>query len=532
MKAKTLSFLIAGIFALALLSFASAVTISSVPELSRTDGSFDVTISSASLNDSITLSINDITRSGKTIDFTLNESSFTLNNDSRNVRVTYDIPSDFDFSSSTTTNLIATSSSSSNASQAISFSLPDEPSEITSCSVIDSVGNLDLEIRDVNVVSGYSADDNEWYPRAEIEVEVRMENNGNDDLENLQLEWGLWSEDSNDWIIEPVEEDEFDIRDDDEETITFTFGIDGDLDIDFDELEDGNYVLYVWANGKVDTTARPDTCDSDSFNARILIDKDFVILSDLEIPQTISCNSNVLISGELWNIGSRDQNDVSVRITSSLLGIDEIVQIGDIDSLDNSDFNFNFDVGSINSGTAILQFSVLDEDDDIFENDNDDLSQFRVNVLVSGCSAQSNDVDVNAVLESGGKAGRPLVVRATITNSGNNTATFTLSPSGYASWADSAQLSQNSVTLNAGSSQDVLVTLDVKKDALGEEEFSLEVLSGSQMVASQPVSVTIRKGSFFSNLINRDNWQIWGIGLLNLILVIVIIIVAIRLSRK
>ena len=35
------------------------------------------------------------------------------------------------------------------------------------------------------------------------------------------------------------------------------------------------------------------------------------------------CGSEVIISGDVWNIGSKDQNDVYIEIYNSELGIDE-----------------------------------------------------------------------------------------------------------------------------------------------------------------------------------------------------------------
>ena len=53
---------------------------------------------------------------------------------------------------------------------------------------------------------------------------------------------------------------------------------------------------------------------------------------------------------------------------------------------------------------------------------------FREDVAVAKAS-------VTAVLESGGEAGKVLVVRATITNTGKKTAYYSLNVAGYTGWA-------------------------------------------------------------------------------------------------
>ena len=140
---------------------------------------------------------------------------------------------------------------------------------------------------------------------------------------------------------------------------------------------------------------------------------------------------------------------------------------------------------------------------------------------------------VTAVLESGGQAGKPMVVKATITNTGNKAASYSLNVAGYTGWASSATLDKTSLTLNAGESAEVLLNFDVKKDALGSNLFNLEVLSENEMIANQPVQVEITKRALITgNFLSGDNKYIWGIGLLNLILIVLIIVIAVRIARR
>lgn len=538
MKNKNSFLVFAGLFLLlTLVGIASAaITFSSVPTLSPAGNSATITISS-NQNETVNFSLTTITSNGKTITFT-NPSSITINDSvPQTLTLNYVVQSgfEFEFQEEYSTTLTATGSVSGTMTQQISFSKNSE-----FCSVgKDNIGDLKVEIRDVTLKNGFG-DEDEWYPLNELEVELRLQNDGDDDVEDISLEWGLYDEEGNQGVIDVDEEDSLDLDSNDEDEVILSFAIDdSDLDVDMDELKDGTYTLYVKMTGRL---AEGDhdgekTCHSDSEGYTLNIEKDFVVLDNFEIPETVQCGSNVQLSADAWNIGSKDQDNVYVKVFNSKLGINKIVEIGDINKFENENLDFSFDVPeNTEAGKYSLTLSVYDDNDDIYENSNDDSSVFDVAFQVSGeCSDSSKSAEVSAVLQSGGEAGKPLVIKSTIINTGTATANYVLNAAGYASWADSAELSEKTFTLNSGQSKEVLVTLDVKSDAVGDNVFNIEVLSENKLVANQPVSVSITKKAGLNITgfaINSDNWHIWAIGFLNLILVIVIIVIAVRVARK
>ena len=129
-----------------------------------------------------------------------------------------------------------------------------------------------------------------------------------------------------------------------------------------------------------------------------------------------------------------------------------------------------------------------------------------------------------------------MVVNAIITNKGTSSATFLISSSGYGAWADSATVEPGTLTLNAGESGSVSITLRVKDSASGTNTFDIEVVSGNQVATTQKVSVPIteKKGFFTGSVIggSDNNYLLWGVGLLNVILIVAIIIVVVRIFRK
>jgi uncharacterized membrane protein len=183
-----------------------------------------------------------------------------------------------------------------------------------------------------------------------------------------------------------------------------------------------------------------------------------------------------------------------------------------------------------------LTFEVFDEDEDVFEADYEDTqSKFLESIKVEGSCSTTADkakATVTAKLESGGKAGQSLVIKATITNTGDKTAQFLLNPAGFASWANSGNVDPKTMTLNAGQSGVATFTIEVKKDAQGDNTFNIELVSDNQLIVNQPVSVTIEKSQFNLSGVFGDNWYLWLLGVINVILVVVIVIVAIKVARK
>ena len=441
------------------------------------------------------------------------------------------ISEDFNLGTYSTTLIIeAVNATNVSDTDTIVVTLSFENSEV--CEYNNLGNNLKIEIEDINV-EGFGKDE-EWFPLDEIEIEVEVENDGQEDIDDIVIEWGLYNSETGDWVIDD-EENDFNLKDGDKETVMITFKLD-----DIDEFEDnGEYVFYVWATGEDDDFERNDSCVSTSESIEIVIEDDFVVLDNIQIPDTVQCGEDVQILADVWNIGEDDQDDVYVLVYNKALGINEEIIMGDIDAFEdaNTPFKFNFRVPSdAEEKIHNIKFTVYDEDNDIYENSEDDKAVFNVLIKVEGnCIAEAAPVSVSTTIESGGKAGEELIVKVSIKNIGDEAATYTLNVAGYAEWADSAKLSpSDELTLVAGESANVLITFDVNEDAVGKESLFDIVFSGDASV-TQHVSpgILIEKSGWSITGWNiRENPYIWGIGLFNIILIVVIVIVAIRLARK
>ncbi|MDO8468002.1 MAG: putative S-layer protein [Nanoarchaeota archaeon] len=553
MKTKKLYLAIASLLSLLVLTslVSAAITFTSVPtDISQSSGSFNVVVNSAEAR-SISFSASQIIEGGKKITFNGPQNEVFTAGQSKTIPISYTVESGFDFKfgNSYQTTLTAAGDDSVSKTATISFQTDSD-----FCSTgKDNLGDLDVTINLNNLVgeNDYFGDNNndDLYPLNQIEVEVDVENNGNDDVKNIEIDWALYTKDGN--KIDDDNIDEIDLRSDDKETLTFVLNFDpSDLDVDISD-----YVLYVKATGEIEegTDKGQDTCFSESEDLTVNIE-DFVVVDaeSLNIPETAQCNAPVSISGDIWNIGDSDQDDVLLRILSPQLNLEQEFEFSSINSFDNEQFNLDFDIPkNTKDGTYGIEFRVYEDNGKrIYKNDLDDESKFTVPLKVQcggtgtgtgtgtgGVISNGNTISVSAQLQSGGQEGEDISVLATVINSGTTQSSISLSADNYQSWADSATLSQTSFVLTPGESKQVTITLAVKDDASGQNSFNIKLIPQGQTLITQPVQVTIEDSGIGSNfnfggIITKDNWYLWAIGLINIILVIVIIIVAVRVARR
>ena len=390
---------------------------------------------------------------------------------------------------------------------------------------------LDLDVS-IDVIEGFGEDE-EWYSLDEIELEVNVDNTASDDLDDIVVEWCLYNPKKDKCIIDDEEKD-FNLDEGDDKDVIITFKVDpDDLDKDVDD-----YVLLVKAYSDDKDYGEDKLCIEYSQNIKIMRDNHFVILDSVNIPESVECDGSLDITADVWNIGEDDENDVSVFIYNEELGIRETIDIGDIDALETEKLTFNFKVPKDASEKFYaLDMRVLDEDSDTFENDNDDQAEYTFPVKVAGnCKAveEAKSASITAQLDSDAIAGEQLVVRGTLKNTGEQDTTYSLSVTGYNSWAGLDKIDSQTITLEAGESKDFKIYLNVDDDATGEQFFTIKASYDGE-TTEQEVSVMFEEktsgitGAAISENLKK-NWFIWVIVIINVVLIIAIIAVARRIA--
>ncbi|MEM3074482.1 MAG: putative S-layer protein [Candidatus Pacearchaeota archaeon] len=409
-----------------------------------------------------------------------------------------------------------------------------------------SVGNVgDLRVR-LHINNNGHGKDDEWYLLDEIELEVKVDNRDDEKIRDIIVEWMLINKNTGK-IIDENDEEEFDLSDGKNKILTIKIKLDPD-DFSEDDLGD-NLMLIVKAFS--DDVGENVQCAYETKEAE-LIDEDFIILdfNKLSLPETLQCGSSVdVTAATFWNIGSDNQDDVELKVSVNEFGFQKIIELGDIDSLDDKRTSFLLEIPkNIREGTYNLRFEVYDEDGNYFEDADEKESIFTIPLTIKGncqgstTTTSQSSVGISARLESGAVAGQNLIIKTTITNTGTEQTLYQISALNYDTWASLNSIEPRTITLDAGSSREVVISLTPNSDVSGNNDFTLQV-SHNGRVTEKKISVpNIQpkvgwsgiKGLTGSSIANniRENWIIWLIAIINVVLIILIIIVAIRIAKR
>ena len=521
-----------------LLGVASATLTTSpatFPELNHTSGSFTFNLTNTE-NETVNISISPI----DSIIFTINPSNFELNSTSRQVIVGYNIPSGFNFElgKSYSTNLIIDGSVSPSISREVSFK------ESDFCGSVSNRGNLDIRKLEFSV-EGFGDEDDFWYLMDQIEVEVRIDNDGNADIQNVEVEWELYTTSGE--LISDGDISNFDLDEGDDNIIIISFKLNENIR----DFEDEDAIFYIRATGEIDkgTYEGESTCISESRRVDVITNDDFMIAEEITIngnpvergdlfSDSVACGSTVEISGSVFNIGDRDLEDSYVEIYNKEFGLLERVNFNEVRAFRSDDFSFSFSVPKdAQEKTYQLGLSVYDEDNDIYENSEDDESITNIYFKVEGNCAITPPTLTAELITEEVVEGKEVIIQVYLRNEDLKTATFTLIAEGYNSWATLQEINPPTFTLESGESKEVLISLKLNKDSAGEKQFNLVATSNGQVVINKPVILAVEEGSswdsIFGNINFKNwNWQLIGMVVLNIILLVVIIIVARQVLRK
>ncbi|MEK6844691.1 MAG: putative S-layer protein [Nanoarchaeota archaeon] len=417
-----------------------------------------------------------------------------------------------------------------------------------------AAGSSDSDLAlSVDIKNKGNGEDDEWHPLDTIEIEVEFDNNkvsssGLYDLNDVTFELGVFNSAGQNvagdmiWISEDEEKFEFgDVDEGDDAKHVFEFRVNP-----AEFSSDGNYKVKIKAypSGQESTYCIAQSADFTSFgvskyDADISInlpsDDEAVVVDEetLPLPAVAQCEDEVAFSANIWNIGDRDFEDqIMITLYNSELGISENKTItGDLDQgeLTQVAFTFKVPAGVSEKIYNLDMKTYYDWDSDNSEYDEVSKNTFIFPLTVSGnCIPPA--LTISASLESGGKAGESLVVKSTIKNTGDEETVYTFAVSGYSDWASNAKVN-NTLTLNAGQSGDIWITLDVDKKASGDQTFNIEASSEGKLLKTQPVQVGIEGKQGF-NLSDSDSLVAILIALISAIVIAIIIVLIVKASRK
>ncbi len=417
------------------------------------------------------------------------------------------------------------------------------------CSAGPVLGNL--SISSIDWTNEGEGDDNNWELLDEIELEVEIENNNDDDEVDAVIKLGLFDQNGQNNADDLIfledsdgeeEEIQVTIDEDDDTIVKYKFKVPADLDA-------GNYKLAVKVYD--DDDGENHDCDdtSSDFNNEFFHtieveqtsdEERFVIVDEIESNSPLSCGESLTGQFKVFNVGNEDQNRVRITMINSALGINKEFELTeDLDQGEDKivDFNIPIATGVENKFYTISFRTYYDYRNGVYREESE--KEFIVPVEVVGCASNlgssgnpnglTNTV-ISAELISEAIAGKQLTVKATITNTGTESKTYTISAENYGAWAELGEISESSFTLAPGENKEVNMNFNINSKTIGPQTFDLNVESnGRVQVQEVEVNIEGKKSSIFNF---GGSPTIWIIGLVNLVLIVLIILVAVRLAKR
>lgn len=331
-------------------------------------------------------------------------------------------------------------------------------------------GNLRLDLREPD-----SGDD--FKPGDKITIEAKVENNANEDLD-IAVTAFLFDVDDGD-KVEEVDSDTIDIDEDDDDTFEFDLVIPDDVD------ESHEFKLFVKAyeDGNED-----EQCEETSVKLDIKREKYDVVVKSIRVsPLTAKVGDSVSIEVTVQNIGSRDQDDVYISVKEPEIGLDLRSNTFSLEKFDDDDTQierFTFKIpDDVDSGSYDVEAIVTFD------------SRTSSNFASLRVEAPPEPPEPFATLEvtnvpTSVDAGKPFDLSVKVTNTGDATETFSVEISNLASWAEILQ--PQTVTLGAGRTGTLFFTIRTKEDVTGSQSASVSVLSGSEVLDSQSITVNLK----------------------------------------
>lgn len=217
-------------------------------------------------------------------------------------------------------------------------------------------------------------------PGDTIRIEIDVDNDNSDDI------------DFNDVEVAIDNDDELDVNDDDEKDIdegrsgTFEFEFDVDTNVD-----EGVQDLIITVDGTDDEGARHTiewtiTFDIEKPNEELLI-------TNIDIsPSIVSCTSNLRVTVDIENTGSRDLSDAMVELSIDGLGIKKFERNIEIDESDDDEVVFSIDLGNARPGSYFVDITTYHGRSD---NDDSDFSTEEFTIQTCGNTDNTPRPDVD-----------------------------------------------------------------------------------------------------------------------------------------
>lgn len=257
-----------------------------------------------------------------------------------------------------------------------------------------------LTITDFSISNDGNGDKDTWYRLDKMTIDVDVKNTGADTDDDVIVELGLYDADGNNVIgdldFSNKDEEQVNIGSldkSDKETATFEFVVPADLS------SGSGYQLVVKAY--VDSAQDESCVDSgsdlsDKYFQKVEVKKEsddgrLIGFDNIKLAQdTLTCGDQDTLAFDIYNLGSKTQDQTRITLTSNSLGISQSAIIKkDLEEGDKATVEFSFAIPSnTKDGTYALSLNAeygYDDHDDSYEDSLDDQTVLAIKVI--GCQA-------------------------------------------------------------------------------------------------------------------------------------------------
>jgi len=388
----------------------------------------------------------------------------------------------------------------------------------------ENITGTDDPIDFIEITNDKDIDGEEFKPLDEINIKVKVENNDDDDDDHKVIVTAVLVGTDNEEVDDTEVKEKMKVEADDKKTITLSMKIPADI-------KEGTYYLYV----KVENNDDSDNCeqlgmdDLEVLSIKIEKSNREVIYVEPSEEQNVSCGSDLLVEGDIYNIGNDDEDKIKV-VYSDKFGNTQTEEYNDLDSGENIPLSWAFKIPrNATEGKyayTIAIFYDYDEDDETYDEKESFSTQFRV---YGGCQSLIANQTITTEASTA-ILGIESEVRVKIVNTGTISQIFSITAS--ADWADINSITPSSVTLSAGEEKEIILKIEPKAGTeIGAHDLIVNVQHGGG-TDSKTVSVNVQKSSVKSGLIEQLQFQLkynpaWVV--IDAVLVIAIIVVVILL---
>ena len=357
----------------------------------------------------------------------------------------------------------------------------------------------------------------DFAPGEEIKVEVEVENNDNED-HDFVVEGFLYDLDDNDILVEG-ETAALEVEEGKEEDFEFTLKVPNDVDVD------NNFAIFVKA---FEDDEEDENCGETRRDVDIKRQKHSVIIEKATFtPSTLACGESFDVAVDVLNIGTNDEDDVSVRLFDDELKIDQVSNTIKLDKFDDNDdeATIRFRDVKVPVNAEKKQFQL----EAILSFNSDTISGFGT-ITVSRCEEPSTNGEVKGaniqalVSTFSLKSGETFTVPVTVTNTDKNLGQFTLEVQNVEDFAQTP--SSRTLALSPGQSETVYFNLRTKDDAAEGKYTGIAVLkSGNNVLDTKSFTVDTTRAGLFDGLNLGTNLS--GTKLFWIIADVILVIIAI-----